>query len=381
MVRQTPIYNRFIYLFCNNHLGCRMKTKDISTVLYKIEGDDISVKKAPVELIGNILLNFQGLIYSLGQYCDQEGRMYGRRTKNIEDRYALKVSFEEGSVILRMSPFYEHPVLYPNEELPEQKTKQEYVFYRLRELLVSLQDGGEDYRSNVESLISDHVARFRIFNYLNELLPQNNIPESIVFYDPQGQPITIEMNRRVLKDRVSNVLREESEKDRLEIEGVIVRLKDDSPDPVFWIKTFDNKFSKISLPRGRRTEVIRYLAEKVPIRVVGIGTKKHAEIIEIDGIEENKEIIIDHIGENLLEKPIKAEVSFEKYDDKNDFWIVSNEELGAVGVDDTVEKARKVFEEDLYEYYQFYKGIPDNELTERTQKIKEKLTLLISSYL
>jgi hypothetical protein len=58
MVRQTPIYNRFIYLFCNNHLGCRMKTKDISTVLYKIEGDDISVKKAPVELIGNILLNF-----------------------------------------------------------------------------------------------------------------------------------------------------------------------------------------------------------------------------------------------------------------------------------------------------------------------------------
>jgi hypothetical protein len=182
------------------------------------------------------------------------------------------------------------------------------------------------------------------------------------------------MNRRVLKNRVSNVLMEESEKDRLEIEGVIARLKDDSPDPVFWIKTFDSKFSKVSLPRERKTKVIRYLAERVPIRVFGIGTKKkHAEIIEIDGIEENKEIIIDHIGENLLEKPIKAEVSFEKYDDKNDFWIVSNEELGVTGVDDTVEKARKVFEEDLYEYYQFYKGIPDNELTERTQNIKENL--------
>ncbi len=94
---------------------------------------------------------------------------------------------------------------------------------------------------------------------------------------------------------------------------------------------------------------------------------------EINGIEENKELIIDHIGENLLRKPIKAEVSFEKYDDKDDFWVVGNEELGVVGVDDTIEKARRVFEEDLYEYYQFYKGIPNNELTERTLRIKKKL--------
>jgi hypothetical protein len=357
-----------------------MKIKDILTVLYKIEGENISFDRAPAELIGNILLNFQGLVYSLGQYYDQEGRMYGRRTKSIEDKYSLRVSFEEGSVILRMSPFHEHLILHPNEEFPEQKSKQENVFHKLRELLVSLQDGGEDYRSRVSSLIPDHAARFTVFNYLNELLPKGKTQESIIFYDLAGQTITIEMNRKIFKDRVSNGLKEEMETDRLEIEGVIVRLKDDSPGPVFWIKTFDNKFSKISLPRERRTKVIRYLAERVPIRVFGVGTKKKfAEVIEIDGIEENKELVIDHIGENLLREPIKAEVSFEKYDDKDDFWVVSNEELGVVGVDDTVEKARKVFEEDLYEYYQFYKGIPNNELTERTLRIKEKLIQIFES--
>ncbi|MGC1122353.1 MAG: hypothetical protein WBA22_14775 [Candidatus Methanofastidiosia archaeon] len=94
---------------------------------------------------------------------------------------------------------------------------------------------------------------------------------------------------------------------------------------------------------------------------------------KIDRTEENTELIIDHIGENLLKKPIKADISFEKYDDRDDFWVVSNEELGVVGVDDTVEKARKVFEEDLCAYYLFYKKIPNNELTERTLKIKEKL--------
>ncbi len=351
-----------------------MKMRDTLTVLYKIEGDNISIDRAPAELVGNILLNFQGLVYSLGQYYDQEGRMYGRRTKSIEDKYTLRVSFEEGSVVLRMSPFYEDLILHPSEEFPEQKSKQENVFHKLRELLVSLQDEGEDYRSRVRNLIPDHAARFTVFNYLNELLPKDKIQESIIFCDLTGQTITIEMNRRIFKDRVSNGLREEIETDRLEIEGVIVRLKDDSPDPVFWIKTFDNKLSRISLPRERRTKVIKFLTERVPVRLFGVGAKKKfAEIIEIDGIEQNKELIIDHIGENQLEKPIKAEVSFEKYDDKDDFWVVRNEELGVVGVDDTVEKARKVFEKDLHEYYLFYKEIPNNELTERTLKIKEKL--------
>jgi hypothetical protein len=182
------------------------------------------------------------------------------------------------------------------------------------------------------------------------------------------------MKMKILKDHVSSDLGEETEPNRLEIEGVIVRLKDDSPDPVSWIKTFDNKLSKIGPPRERRTKVVKFLTERVPVKVFGVRAKKEfAEVMKIDGIEENTEIIIDHSGEYLLKESIRAEVSFEKYDDKDDFWVVSNEELGVVGVDDTVEKARKVFEENLYEYFLFYRGIPDSELSERTLKIKERL--------
>ncbi len=178
---------------------------------------------------------------------------------------------------------------------------------------------------------------------------------------------------------MENILKGEIEEDKIEIEGVIVRLKDDSPNPVFWIKTFSSNLSKVRLPQERRAEVIRYLSERVPIRLCRVGTKKNHAKVEIDGIEENRELTIEHIGDNFLKEPIKVEVSFEKYDDEDDFWVVSNEELGVAGVDDTVEKAKKVFEEDLYEYYQFYRKISDTELTERTKRIKEKLIQIFGS--
>lgn len=101
--------------------------------------------------------------------------------------------------------------------------------------------------------------------------------------------------------------------------------------------------------------------------------KKHAKILEIDTIEKNDVLLVDHCKARYLKEPVKAEISFEEYDGQDSFWVVKNEELGAVGVDKTVEKAKKEFEEDLYEFYQFYKTIPDNELTEGTKKIKEKL--------
>lgn len=99
--------------------------------------------------------------------------------------------------------------------------------------------------------------------------------------------------------------------------------------------------------------------------------EKKNETKEKNAIE--GEILIDHVGERRLKNPIWAKISYEKYDETTDFWVINNEGLGVVGVDTTVEKAKKDFEEDLLRYYQFYKTIPDNELTERTKKIKEKL--------
>ncbi|MGD2250621.1 MAG: hypothetical protein PVF58_19675 [Candidatus Methanofastidiosia archaeon] len=351
-----------------------MEKNDISTILYKIEGNDISIQKAPAELIGNILLNFQGLIFSLGQYYDEEAHIYGRRTRSIEDKYKLKVSFEKGSLILRMSPYYEDLMLYPPEDFPQQKYQQEVVFYKLREILISLQEKKEDYRSRVKDLIPEHKERFTIFNYLNELLPKENFKTSIIFFNSHEETTSIVLNENIFKNRVSTILKEEFDEDRIKIEGVVVRLKDDSPNPVFWVKTFEGKLSKISLYKEQRAKIIKYLSERIPIRLYGIGTmRKHAEILEIDAIEKNNEILVDQIRGNRLKEPIKAEISFEKYDKTDDFWIVKNEKLGAVGVDKTVKKAKEEFEEDLYAFYQFYKRIPDNELTERTKMIKEKL--------
>ena len=121
----------------------------------------------------------------------------------------LKVSFEEGSLILKMSPYHDYPTLYPTEGLPQQ----EIVFFKLRELLTFLQDEKEDYRSKVENLIPEHRVRFTIFNYLNELLPKDNFKASITFFDSPKKTTTIELTKRIFKNRVSILLREEGRKD------------------------------------------------------------------------------------------------------------------------------------------------------------------------
>ncbi|NMC77494.1 MAG: hypothetical protein GYA60_09425 [Candidatus Methanofastidiosa archaeon] len=347
--------------------------KDISTILYKIEGDGICLGKVPAELIGNILLNFQGLIYSLGQYLDDKENVLSRRTKSIEDKYGLCVSFKEGSVLLEMTPAYQYPILLPHEDKPYQKTLQDGVFYTLKEIVDVIMND-ESYYSKINEIITDPVIKYRLFNYLHELIPKTPIHESIIFYDFSEVPLQYDLSNTKFISRVTNLLNEEIEKDILEIDGVIVRIRDDSPSPVFWVKTFENKLVKVTLPKEQRPKIIDYLSRRLPIKLYGYGANmRRTEIIDIDKIEENREIKIKEIRGVTLSSPIIADLSFEKYDNQNDFWIVSNDDLGVVGVDDTLNKAISVFETDLYELYEFYKDIPNEKLTERTKRVKNNL--------
>lgn len=59
--------------------------------------------------------------------------------------------------------------------------------------------------------------------------------------------------------------------------------------------------------------------------------------------------------------------------------MIGNDELGAYGVDSTVEKAKKMFEEDLHSEYLTYRDLQDEKLTDKALFLKRKLIDLFES--
>ena len=89
----------------------------------------------------------------------------------------------------------------------------------------------------------------------------------------------------------------------------------------------------------------------IPIKLTGIGTKKRfLEITDLDELEIYNEILLDSIHDTKLKAPINAKVSYERVND-SDYAIIGNDELGVYGVDSTVNKAKEMFDEDLYSKY------------------------------
>jgi len=184
----------------------------------------------------------------------------------------------------------------------------------------------------------------------------------------------IRVHDLVFKSRVLKLLREgDIENRRYEVTGVISRFKDDLPSPHFVVKDWSGKFVKIDMPEEKRHQILEFISEMIPIKLTGIGTKKRfLEITDLDELEIYNEILLDSIHDTKLRAPIKAKVSYERVND-SDYAIIGNDELGVYGVDSTVNKAKEMFDEDLYSKYIAYKSMRDDKLTVKALELKIKL--------
>ena len=104
------------------------------------------------------------------------------------------------------------------------------------------------------------------------------------------------------------------------------------------------------------------------------GIKKRTlEITDLDEIEPNTNVTIDSIRDICLKTPVYAKLSYERHGKESDFWVVGNEELGVFGVEDTAEKAKDSFGNDLYIDYLAYKELDNTQLTDKALELKRKL--------
>lgn len=92
---------------------------------------------------------------------------------------------------------------------------------------------------------------------------------------------------------------------------------------------------------------------------------------------EHTELLLAHSDtkkrEQELISELEAQLSYEMPDEKSNYWVVGNDDLGAYGVDSTVDKAKEMFLEDLHIEYITYKDLNDDDLTEKAVELKRKL--------
>jgi len=336
-------------------------------IIYKFEADSATLSNAPAQHIGKILVAMQGLVYSLAGFSG------GRRSKKGEDLYLLNVNFKSGSIEMEFSPA---SLLLTLDDANVQTP----IFNKASEILNVLPQRSMDYpelKLEVEKQIDDPRTRIGTLNALKRLLPPPGKKAEVTFRNVNGELPKTELHDEFLKNRVEMLLSEEIKKYYVEVFGVISRIYDEAPSPSFYVKDWSGKKIKVKMPEDKRDEIIDYLAQRVPIRLTGAGNKKRLlEVDELDEIEPNTQIVIRGVQGIVFKNSIEAQLSYEMPDEESDYWVVGNEELGAYGVDSTVEKAKEMFKDDLYSEYVTYKGISDDKLTDKALVLKKKLISL-----
>jgi hypothetical protein len=338
------------------------------TIIYKLIYESASIHNASAQILGRVLTNMQSLVFAIAG----SSLIGGRRSKRDEYLYLLNVDFKQGSVAMEFSPASLAPTL-------EDIMLQAPVFDKASEFLDILPKrvyDDKEIKLEVNKQISDPRARIATLNSLKGLIPPPGKEAIIEFRNINRSSSAVKLHDDVLKRRVDQLLKDEIEKNDIEVLGVIVGIRIDMPDPYFLVKDWNGKLIKVQLPDDKSNEIFDYIHNRIPIKLSGAGNRrKLMEIAELDKIIPNDKILIKSSHNRKLESPLEAQLSFENYDDK-DYWVVGNDEFGAYGVDSNVKKAKEMFEEDLHDKYTFFKALDDSQLTEKAKDLKNRLIYL-----
>lgn len=351
-----------------------MSSKEGPSIIYKLEGKEISIDNAPANLVGNVLLNMQNLVSSLGSYHEKKGYIDKRKAKITESIYTLSVSFSRGSLALSFESPYEQQIIDETDQSLQGKTF-ESIYNILSELTADERDNTNAFNKKLSNIVDDPRTIRRVFNYVNELIPKSKEYNAAV--NVKGLKIAntkpISLNNPILKRRIDAELSREILESESERVGVIVRVKCDVPNPSYVIKQTDGNLARIYMEDDMKSKIIDYMINKTPVKIRGFGTKKQLfEFYEVDKIDEIKNIEISSVKGMNIPNPILADVSYD-YEGDEDFWMLSNKELGINSVGKTLEKAKHMFEEELMSDYEVYKDIPDDKLTEEAKILKNHL--------
>ena len=344
--------------------------KNLGTIKIKISGKGVADGMVDARLLGEILINFQTLLFYVAE------KVVGvKRDKTFYLKYGIGLKeIGKGSAILALSPLDTLTTL-------EGVSPIENSVKELIEMVKKIEKDPREGREYLLEKVEDPKDRLIVEAKVYSLWPEvgNDIAlkyEGYTFSTENYISLKAE-HKKIINEWLQEDMKEASRK----VRGIITRIKVDGRRRYFIVLSVDGelyKFEYTEKEKDIETQILDLI--KSPVEIVGItaGRAKIKQIKEILDLRPLEEIYMESIGKYKFKQKIAIKIS---YDAEDDLWVLQNDDLGIVGVGDTYEEALEQLEDSLQVVIEGYLHEPDEKLTEDAKELKRNLQKYMENHI
>ena len=330
-----------------------------------LTGSEIGSKKAPIDVIGKILIEFNRLIYNISTATEKIPKKSKDRKHFFNERKLYFTGYDGGSAELEISTTNQNTLTGEPKIVSLLNTAFEY-FDEIRETEEEIA-----YKKITDRFSNNDIRPKILRNYQN-LISQPNVSIEI-----KSSASIINLPKKIdhtYYQRVGNWLQREYEKTEIEKIGTIKRIKADGKDRYFTFFDETDTPIKCVFKEEQESNIIDLF--KIPSKLIGIEarvkTKRFVgEVLEIMRIEKIYLTSQDYLP---LLKPIPIEIEYEQ---DLEAYIGIYEELGIRVIDECIEGLKEEFIIQLDFMVDTYIIQNYQKITQNLRTAVEKLRIII----
>lgn len=328
-----------------------------------------SRKLIPIDKIGKYLINFQNMVWHCGELLSESPfRGRGRPNKNIVDKCTLLLKNAT------ISSFKPELVIGDNQTVLTGRTLGEDSLYLCSELLTHT-TSYEEFDTFVHDKVKNSLYRRRLVQDIDALIPTKN--EKIFLEYGSNDGVRIKLNykmKSMMKDYLQKTIEETAE-----LKGILSEIRVTQGPKKISLVGPEGKIP-IEYHADMEIKLVRYLIERVPIKINGIAAvNSEGRIMKLKGItridrfdEISRTRMISGDSEINLRNPFKMRVGYE-----DDMWVMTNDSLGIHTISKDYQQCLNEAEDEFLFIVKEYLNTPDEELTKDAIDLKKNLKELL----
>ncbi len=332
-----------------------------------LTGSEIGSKRAPIDVIGKILIEFNRLLYNISTATEKIPKKSKDRKRFFNERKLYFTGYDGGSAELEISTTIQKTLTGDPKIVTLLNTAFEY-FDEIRETEEKVA------YEKITKRFSNNNIRPKILRNYQNLISQPNVSIEI-----KTSASTINLPKKIdytYYKRVGNWLQREYEKAEVERIGTIKRIKADGKERYFTFFDETNTPIKCIFKEEQESNIIDLF--KIPSKLIGVEarlkTKRYVgEVLEIKRIEK---LYLTSEDYPPLLKPIQIEI---EYDPDLEAYLGIHEEFGIRVIDECIEGLKEEFILQLDFMVDTYIIQDYHKITQNLRTAIEKLQVIIDT--